>query len=131
MSESMRRNVITLSLLSSILLAGCAVGSSGDIPPEGDDGTISPGTDMAENNTATGDMGEVSNNANNTTSRDMGPQAPATRRSAFTPSAGGGVVETPRYKARVIVGAPAPAGKATTPRYTIELGAGAQQHGQK
>ena len=126
----MRRNAITLHLTLLLFLGGCAVGSSGDIPPDGDDGTPSPGTDMAVNNTATGDMGEVTNNGSNTSPGDMGPPAPQTKRGALSPSAGGGVLETPQHKARVLIGAPTPAGKSRTPRYTIELGAGAQQHGQ-
>ena len=62
---------------------------------------------------------------------DMAPETPATKRGTLSPSGGGGVLQTPRYKARVILGAPSPAGTSQTPRYKIELGAGAQQHGQR
>ena len=128
----MRRDLIRTSgtmLAAALIMSGCAVGSSGDIDPKGDDGATPPDNDMM---VATGDMG-APNNGNSTTPPvgDMAPETPATKRGTLSPSGGGGVLQTPRYKARVILGAPSPAGTSQTPRYKIELGAGAQQHGQR
>lgn len=62
---------------------------------------------------------------------DMKPPAPETVRGSQVMSAGGGRVVTRDHKVRVILGAPVPAGEAKTSGHTIELGAGAAQHGQR
>ena len=62
---------------------------------------------------------------------DMGIEPPpAPRRGVISVTGGGGAVETPRHRIRLMVAPPMPARAVQTPKHQIRLGAGAAQHGQ-
>lgn len=109
--------MLRMLILFSVLVFGCAEGTSTATPPLPDMGN----PDMPDTNNDAGT--DAGNNV-----PDM-PPVPAMQ-TTLMPGASGGQVETSKHQLRIVVGAPTPAGDLRTPNHTIQLGVGPAQHGQ-
>lgn len=114
---------VALCATACALLAGCAQGSV-------EQNSQTPAVDMGEPPDAVDmDMSTAPDDPDMPGEVDMAP-APRRVQTVVSPTAGGGRVQTPKHRARIIVGPPTPAGRAKAGKYGIKLGAGAAQHGQ-
>jgi hypothetical protein len=118
--RSRRIKMAPIALAVIMMATGCAVGK---VEGQVDDAGGGQETDMSTS--VEPDMGQMADSG-----VDMAPPPSPPPAELVAPSAGGGVLETPQYRMRLIVGPQGGAGAAETPQYRMRIGAGAAQHDQ-